>query len=50
MLKNNKTPHREAWRGVGERKCEEHWKVIQEDYLENPLEITPTYSVLFTIK
>lgn len=36
--------------GLGEKKCEEHWKVIQEDYLENPLKITPTYSVLFTIK
>lgn len=23
---------------------------MQEDYLENPLKITPTYSVLFTIK
>lgn len=35
---------------LGRRKCEERWKVIQEDYLENPLKITPTYSVLFTIK
>lgn len=23
---------------------------MQEDYLENPFKITPTYSVLFTIK
>lgn len=32
------------------RVCEEHGKAIQEDYLDNPFKIIPTYSVLGTIK